>query len=549
MSFEAVCELLGGLALFLWGISLASSGLQKAAGGRLRALLALVARRRIAAAGTGTAVTVLVQSSSATAVMLVSLAGAGLLTLESALAVVLGADLGTTITVQAIAFPIHNWALLGVAAGAVLGLAFKRRRIVYLGRALVGFGLVFYGLHLMRQGVRLEMLSDAARSALAALADRPLPALLAAFALTAVIQSSAGTIALVMALTAAGSIRFEAALPMLLGANLGTCATGLLASIGAGREGRRVAVGQLAMKAAGVALLWPLLSPFGEMIREGTSAMGGGEVRMIANAHLAFNLAKAIAFLPFVGLLARLLEHALPDRPGRTQEIVLALAGRAGEPTVATLLRAAQETGRMAGRVAEQFECVPEALDTGAGACEALRRADDEIDTRYRALVRVLTGLAHGGLSPEEAAAQRRLLLVAESFEAIGDVASRDVARLADKLEGRGLSLSLGDTADLRKLHQEVLADVQLLARLISIEPDARAGEVASHTGTVAAHAHAALTSHFARLAQGVTEASQTSSIYTDLVSCLRHAHTLAAEAATAIARPPGREHGEEDEA
>ena len=232
MTSRLLIVLLGGMALLLYGMQHTGDGLQRLAGARLRQVLTHLTANRLTALLTGALATAVIQSSTATTIMVIGFVQAGLLTLYQAMGIILGADIGTTFTVQLLAFHIYDYALLLVGIGFALTFLGKRRLFKDLGHAVLGFGLIFLGLKLMIEG--MEPLKDSAvlAQALLAFAETPILGVAASAAFAALVASSAATIGLVIALASHGLLTLPSALPLVLGANVGTCVTALTASLG-----------------------------------------------------------------------------------------------------------------------------------------------------------------------------------------------------------------------------------------------------------------------------------------------------------------------------
>ena len=310
----------GGLAMLLYGIRLVGEGLQLAAGGHLRAALQAVTRNRVKGLLAGAGITAIIQSSGATTVMLVGFASAGLIRLPEALGVVLGADIGTTVTVQLIAFQVADYALVLVGVGFACLFVAKRHVVRYAGEAILGFGLIFLAIQVIGQTAVPLRQSPLLGSLLVALGDHPILGLLLAAVLTALVCSSAATLGLAVTMADQGLLSLQAALPVMLGANIGTCGTALASALGANVEARRVAVAHAVFKVLGVLACLPFLTPFAHLLH----ATATGVPRQLANAHSLFNVGMALAFLPFTPLFARALVRLVPERPapgGDLQEL------------------------------------------------------------------------------------------------------------------------------------------------------------------------------------------------------------------------------------
>ncbi len=304
--------LFGGLAFFLYGMEKMSEGMKKTAGDQMRKILAALTRNRVIGLMVGAFVTMVIQSSSATTVMLVSFVQAGLMNFAQSLGVILGADIGTTVTAQLIAFKLTDYALLMCAVGFAMRMMGKSEKVRNFGEIVLGFGILFFGMKLMSDAMKplrslpefIEMLKGL---------ENPLMGILVGTAFTALIQSSSAFTGLVIVLAQQGLIGLEAGIPMIFGANIGTCVTAGLASIGASREAKRVAMAHVVFKIAGVLLFIFWIPKFAETIRSITALSGSGTARQIANAHTLFNVGLGVIFLPLTSLFARAIEKLLPD--------------------------------------------------------------------------------------------------------------------------------------------------------------------------------------------------------------------------------------------
>jgi phosphate:Na+ symporter len=310
-----VFGLVGGLGLFLYGMELGSGGLQKVAGSRMRSILGALTTNRFMGLMLGTIVTALVQSSSATTVMVVGFVSAGLMTLTQSLGVVLGAHIGTTITVQLIAFKITDYALLMVGSGFVMTMVTKRKTYIYIGEIILGFGMIFYGMAVMSDAMRPLQSMPVFSNMLLSLGDNALLGILASAVFTGLIQSSGATIGLAVVLASDHLLDLSAAMPIILGANIGTTVTTLLAMAGASVEGRRAGMAHLVSAVAGVIVFFPLLRWFVPLVTNITQTMGSVSVaREVANGHMIYNIINSFMFIPFVGPLGKLVTMLVPSK-------------------------------------------------------------------------------------------------------------------------------------------------------------------------------------------------------------------------------------------
>jgi len=311
-------NLFGGLALFLFGMSKMSDNLQAVAGSDMRRILRRLTSTPIRGVLVGTGVTSIIQSSSATTVMLVGLVNAGIVTLHQAVGVIMGANIGTTITAQLIAFNISQFAFVFVVAGVVLQFIRRSRVMEHWGAIILGFGLLFVGLNVMSLAVVPLKESQQAMALMAKIAGNPLLGVLTGMLFTMIIQSSSASIGIVIVLATNGLIGFEGALYLVFGDNIGTTITAWLASIGGNSAARRVALVHSLFNLFGT-IVFGLLTYYGiytliiNRITPGNVFEGQNIARHIANAHTAFNALNTLLFLPFAGLLAKMAERIIPQ--------------------------------------------------------------------------------------------------------------------------------------------------------------------------------------------------------------------------------------------
>ena len=308
-----IIGLLGGLALFLYGMEKMSEGLKKSAGDKMRSILGTLTNNRVTGLLIGAFVTMVIQSSSATTVMLVSFVQAELMTFAQSMGVILGADIGTTITAQLIAFKLTDYALLMIAIGFGLRMAAKNIHIRHIGEVILGFGILFFGMKLMSDAMHPLRTYSGVIDLLKGL-ENPLLGLLFGTVFTALIQSSSAFTGVIIVLAQQGLISLEAGIPMVFGANIGTCITAGLASIGTSREAKRVALAHILFKIAGVVLFIFWIPAFTDIVRGIAAQFGSGVARQIANAHTIFNVSLAFIFLPFTTIFAALILKIFPDK-------------------------------------------------------------------------------------------------------------------------------------------------------------------------------------------------------------------------------------------
>ncbi|MWV54045.1 Na/Pi cotransporter family protein, partial [Chlorobium phaeovibrioides] len=442
ISLSAIALLFaGGLALFLYGMRMMASGMKKASGDRVRRLISAVTANRLSGLFAGAFATMVVQSSSTIIATLVGLVQSRLMSFSQSLAVILGAEIGTTAMAQLIAFRLHDFALVIFTIGFVIHASAKNETIRFTGEALSGFGLLFFGLKLMSEAVApLEEYQPFL--ALLRVLDNPVIGVLTGTLLTGLIQSSGAFIAIVMTLGGEGSLSLEAAIPLLLGANIGTCITGILAGSGMGRPARRVAYAQVAFNLAGVVLFIWFIPSFADAVRvfslssvEGASLNPGSVVpRQIANAHSIYNVFMAFFLLPFLPLMERLLYRIYPDDPEETRQIpaVWYLQESALDSPALALGYARAEISRTA-KIASRMVCAAlhpfianepgrDRVYKSLTVVGGMAMREEKLDFLEKQLSDYLIKISRSELNEEQSKEVFALMDAIKSLESMGDV-------------------------------------------------------------------------------------------------------------------------------
>jgi len=464
---EMIFGTIGGLGLFLFGMRIMSEGLQKTAGSRMRQLLQFLTRNRVMALLVGLVVTAVIQSSSATTVMVVSFVNAGLMGLTQAIGVILGANIGTTVTAQMIAFKIHHYALPAIGVGMGLKLFAKRESWQNAGEILLGFGLLFYGLAIMKDAFGPLKSSPVFEEWFVRFSENPLLAIAVSTAFTIIVQSSSATVGIVMALATTGLLGFQACVYLILGDNIGTTITANLAAIGTNTTAQRTARAHSLFNVVGVAWILMVLPLFLRLVDAVTPgnpdlvirtaeeaarfSMGIGEkpfiARHIANAHTLFNVVNCLLFLPLMGLLAKasaplvrrraagleLEFHLQYLNPKVLETPDLALAQARLETT-----RMAEVTQAMLRRSWDFFSTLDEA------SYNRVARKEQLVDLLQKEITDFLTTLSRKSVSAETSKEIADMLHVVADLERIGDHAE-NLAKLTYRMQKNRTEFS--DTA------------------------------------------------------------------------------------------------------
>lgn len=433
----------GGLGLFLFGMRTMSEGLQKVAGDRMRSILARLTDKRIVGTLVGLAVTAIIQSSSATTVMVVGFVNAGLLSLMQALGVVLGANIGTTLTGQLLAFKITNFALPAIGVGAGLTLFSRNRRNGYWGEILLGFGLLFFGLSIMKQSFDPLKHSEEFRQIFTLVGDYHLLGVLIGALMTILVQSSTATIGITLVLATSGLITFETSVALILGENIGTTITANFAAIGTNLAARRTAFCHFLFNAIGVTyilLFFPLLLDLVSWLTPGDAdmvivnqaqastfdALIGDKpfiARHIANTHTLFNIINTLIFLPILGLLARLSTMLIRggDKDAGKMQLQFIDSRVLNTPPIA-LGQARRETHRMARIALEMLQETNLFLESGdLKKISGLGRRELLLDFLQKEITPFLVALSQKSVSAQTSVELATMMHVVNDFERIGD--------------------------------------------------------------------------------------------------------------------------------
>ncbi|MHB8157085.1 MAG: Na/Pi cotransporter family protein, partial [Desulfocucumaceae bacterium] len=382
--------LFGGMGLLLYGMSIMSDGLQKIAGAKLRVILGSLTHNRVIGLLMGSLITILFQSSTATTVILVSLSSASIISLRQALGIILGADIGTTVTAQLIALKVTEVAMPIVAAGALITFFSKNDSYRKYGQVILGFGLIFLGLKIMSETMYPLRQDPFFPLLMAKLSQIPVLAMLISMVFTFLICSSAASIGIIMVLAMQNLIDLHAAIYLLLGANIGTSFTAIISSLGSTRESQRVATAHFLFKFTGVLLVLPFVHVFEVLITK----VAWSPVYQVANVHTFFNVALALFFLPFTSQFALLLEKILPEKPGNKAIKPLYLDERLiSTPSIALGL-AAKEISRMWDYIIEMTKNTARVFEKNDGILlYRINEEEEKVDILYNQITLYLTSM------------------------------------------------------------------------------------------------------------------------------------------------------------
>ena len=533
----------GGMALFLYGMSLATDGLREAAGGRLRATLTVLTARRLTALASGVVVTFLLSSSSALATMLVDLADSGLLSLRQAVLILLGAGVGISLTVQIITFPIAAWALLIVALGLAVRAVARFRRGRALGTALIGVGLVFFGLNLVNQGVGAAA-SDTIRE-LTPWLDWPIIGLLIGAAVSAFLRTVA-TVGLVVVLAGNG-VPLESLVPVVLGATVGTCAAPLLASLRSGARGRQVALAEFLFRLAVAVGLLFIVRPIAELAAWATASMGiettaeGAARRSVANALFFVTAATAVVLAPLAGIVSAAVER-LTSRRGASSSVPGAAAEEASEDPEEAIELTHAEVVRMAemtrGLVNRSTRAV---IANDERELERLEAADESVDALDQVLTRRLEDLRPAEIAPDALEIKTKLLYIIKALEALADVATRDLPHIGWEKSRDNVSFDDVQAREIEALLHLLDDDLGRLVTVVRGEDRTELDRavVLERDREIDLRRLRLFDEHAARVAAGVAGVEGSTEAYLNTINALRTVHFLIADVLRVISGPP----------
>jgi phosphate:Na+ symporter len=527
-------DLMGGVALLLWGLHMVRSGIVRAFGSDLRRFLGLALRNRFLAFTGGIFVTALLQSSTATGLMTASFVTDGAVALVPALAIMLGANVGTTLIVQVLSFNVSAVAPLLFLVGVI---AFKRggqTRTRDLGRVAIGVGLMVLSLHILLDTLAPAESAPTARALLETMTDDPLLCVLMAAALTWLAHSSVTVVLLVMSLSFSNFIPPVAALALILGANLGSAINPLIeGSQSDNPASRRLPLGNLLNRLIGCALVLPFLHPIAALLQQ----IEPNPSRMAADFHTAFNVALAVVFILPLNALAALLTRLLPDRP-RNSDLATPLyldEAALATPSVA-LVCAARETLHIGDIIETMLRRTRIALMTDDRKLVAeICRMDDAVDKLDEAVKLYVTKLTRESLNETDGRRAMEIISFSINLEHVGDIIDKNLMELAAKKIKRQVVFSREGAAELESFHQEVFDNLKL-AFSVFMSGDVRiARQLVTEKATLRATEYAAAESHLARLREGRAESIESSSLHLDILRDLKRIHSHICSVAYAV--------------
>jgi len=517
---ELFATFLGSVALLLWGVRMVRTGMTRAFGAALRRTISTYARTRIGAFLAGIGVTGILQSSTATTMLLASFAGRGLIALPLALAVILGADVGSAIVAQVFSFDVKWFWTVLVAIGVLVFMSTEADRARGVARIFIGLGLML--LALVHIGGAATPLRDSSlfRSLLTGLAGEPVLGFIAAIAVSWLVHSSLSIVLLVMALAAAQALPVPLALALVLGANVGGSLAPFLTLSGSPPAARRVPLGNLLMRTAIALPALFFVTPIASWLTMIESDPG----RIAINFHTAFNLVVAAAFLPAVALIATFATRLLPDLP----QAAAAAKPKHLDPTVIdspseALGCAMRETLNMGDRVADMMRQALTVFEkSDAKLVKEVEKSDNVVDDLHEAIKLYLVKVSKSEMSDEESQRYVEILTFTTNLEHVGDIIDKNLMELATKKIKNRYTFSPEGLDEIRRFHGRVMDNMRLAFNVFATRDVAMARRLLAEKATTRAAELAAADSHFARLREGRPESIETSAIHLDVMRDLK---------------------------
>ena len=534
---EIAFGLIGGLGLFLYGMTIMADGLEKTAGNKMKKIIEILTNNRIIAVIVGALVTVIVQSSSATTVMIVGFVNAGIMNLTQATGVIMGANIGTTITAQIASLNLNELAPLVVGVGVAIWLFTSNKKTKHMAEILIGFGILFIGMELMKTAVKplrqYEGFTQLLLSFGQGTALDSLLAILAGFGITVIVQSSSASTGILIALASEGILPIEAALPIIFGTNIGTCTTAMISSIGANRTAKRAAFIHFIFNVVGTAIFMLF---FRNITLNLVHSMSDNAARQLANAHTFFNITNTLILLPFAPLLVRLANKVIPIKDYEKEEAsgVKYLDDRILETPSIALVQTIKEVLHMGELTRESYQKSMEAFwKPSEKMAHEVFKLEKSINTLEREIAAYLVKLSNTTLSAQQHVVVDGLFNTINDIERVGDhadnIAELALYRVENKLEFSDIAiqeLQLMNERVLKSYGQAILAlktgDVSIAKRVVE-----REGEIDHMEKTLRASHIGRLNKQLCIPASGV--------IYLDIISNLERIGDHATKIAFAV--------------
>ena len=481
---QIVISLLGGLGLFLYGMNLMGESLEKVAGSKMKKIIELLTKNIFMGVLLGAVVTAVIQSSSATTVMVVGFVNAGLMGLPQAVGVIMGANIGTTVTAQIVSFDLTGMAPLALGIGILLYLFAGNEKYKQVGEVFIGFGLLFTGMESMKLAVSPLAEYKGFTDLLSTFGRYPILGLLLGFGITAIIQSSSAAMGMLVVLASQGLVPLSSALPILYGQNIGTCVTSLISSIGANKNAKRAAMIHLIFNILGTIIFLILLN--GIVVKFVVSLDPGNVARQIANVHTIFNIVSTILLLPCNKLIVKLAMRIVPDKEDELEEdesrVIKYIDDRMIQTPPIALASTIKEVARMGEKARDSVDYAMEGiLEASSEGIERCFKQEKSINQLQKTILNYLLKLSKAPLSEEDRETVDTLFNTVNDIERIGDHAE-NLAEIAQSAIDGQVYFSEQGQNEISDMYNKVIAsysyaleamvtsDVNLACKVIKME-------------------------------------------------------------------------------
>ncbi len=518
---EVLIQIIGGVCLLLWGVSMVGVGLNRAFGTVLRRVIANSTSNRFKAFFVGLTIASVLQSSTATSMIVSSFAGRKVITISAAIALMLGADVGATLAAQLMSLDLRWLAPVVVTLGFIVAKAMEGNQYKHVGHAVIGLGLALLALRHITMAAEPLKNSAALQGLIGPLSDQPILAVALAALLTWMVHSGLGMVLLFVSFVAAGTLPVELGLYMVLGANIGGALAPVVMTLRDIPAGRRVPLGTLVIRCLGVLLIMPVMSP---LIVPFIEIVHPDPARMLVNFHTAFNVGLAVIFLPLIGVLTRLSEKILPDRPVEEDESL----PRYLDPTAimtppAALACAARETLRVCDIVQRMLKDTLEVFRVNnARLVQEIRDREQIVDSLYDSIKTYLARLSGQTLDEDENRRYMQVITFSTNLEHIGDIIDKNLMEMAMKKIRNHDNFSRQGFAEISDLHGRVIDNMRLAQNVFMTGDVKMARKLVGEKSKLRTQEMNAAESHFKRLSAGVAETIATSSLHLDILRDLR---------------------------
>lgn len=528
---ESLMRLIGSVSLLLWGLYMVRTGVTRAFGSELHRIVGRAVSNRISAFLSGIGVTLIVQSSTATALIISSFAAQGVIALPAALAVMLGADIGTTLVAQVLSFDLSLMPYILVLIGLVLHGPKRRSKTRQLGRAVFGLGLMLLALSLIVQSSEPLRTSVILQDIFSSISSEPIIAILLAALLTWVSHSSLAIVLLVMSFSVGGVITIDLAFLLVIGANIGGVIPPIVATLSDGDLARRVTFGNAGFKIIGAIVFVPLLGLMPDFLGQ----ISEDPARLVVNFHTLFNFSLALVFVPLTSVAAGLWERIIkPSAAQADDDQPRFLDENSINTPVLALACATREVGRMAETVDTMLRGVSDCLRTDDyTGVEELIELDDRVDTLYDEIKSYVTRVSRQEVDSPESDRVVEILMFTTNLEHMGDIIENLLGALARRSK-KDISFSKEGQADLLELNTKLISNLTLAINIFNSGDVALARQLIKEKGRVNKLQGSFVQNHLERLRDGRIESVATSSLHMDVLRDQRRIHSHI----TAVAYP-----------